>query len=151
MPGVETASADMCADPMGMQWFMDIIASKPAPTNTSPGRIYMLNGAVQHSYTDPFDRTSPLIPIGPHWMLIWPLHCRAHRPVHCDARRGHHDHVARDASRTSAHLRRSLGGKRISPRGRGRLDDDLTSRRSTLPADPLSSPIQGILTVAGGR
>ena len=33
----------------------------------------MLNGAVQHSYTDPFDRTSPLIPIGPHWMLIWPF------------------------------------------------------------------------------
>ena len=63
----------MCADEMGMQWFMDIMASKPRPTNTSPGLIYMLNGAVQHSYTDPFDRTSPLIPIGPHWMLIWPF------------------------------------------------------------------------------
>ena len=25
--------------------------------NGSPGLIYMLNGAVQHSYTDPFDRT----------------------------------------------------------------------------------------------
>ena len=21
----------------------------------------------------PFDRTSPLIPIGPHWMLMWPF------------------------------------------------------------------------------
>jgi len=30
----------------------------------------MLNGALQHSYTDPFDRTSPAIPIGPHWMII---------------------------------------------------------------------------------
>ena len=64
---------DMCADEMGMQWMMDGMASKPRPTNTSPGLIYMLNGAVQHSYTDPFDRTSPLIPIGPHWMLIWPF------------------------------------------------------------------------------
>jgi hypothetical protein len=73
MPGVETASADMCADEMGMQWMMDVMALKPRPTNTSPGLIYMLNGAVQHSYTDPFDRTSPLIPIGPHWMLIWPF------------------------------------------------------------------------------
>ncbi|CAN5596980.1 hypothetical protein BH10ACT9_BH10ACT9_32140 [soil metagenome] len=42
-PGVENASAAMCADELGMQWF------------------------------DPFDRTSPLIPIGPHWMLIWPF------------------------------------------------------------------------------
>jgi hypothetical protein len=73
MPGVETASADMCADEMGMRWMMDVMAGIPAPTNTAPGLIYMLNGAVQHSYTDPFDRTSPLIPIGPHWMLIWPF------------------------------------------------------------------------------
>jgi hypothetical protein len=35
MPGVETASADMCADE-GMQRIMDIIAAKPKPTNTSP-------------------------------------------------------------------------------------------------------------------
>jgi hypothetical protein len=33
----------------------------------------MLNGALQRSYTDPFDRTSPAIPIGPHWMIIWPF------------------------------------------------------------------------------
>jgi hypothetical protein len=32
----------------------------------------MLCGATQHSNTDPFDRTSPAIPIGPHWMIIWP-------------------------------------------------------------------------------
>jgi hypothetical protein len=28
MPGVETASADMCADEMGMQWMMDVMAFK---------------------------------------------------------------------------------------------------------------------------
>jgi hypothetical protein len=33
MPGVETGQADMCADPMGMQWFMDLVVMrKPKPT-----------------------------------------------------------------------------------------------------------------------
>jgi hypothetical protein len=45
-----------------MQWMMDILAAKPKLTNTSPDLIYMLKGAVQHSYTDPFDRMSPCIP-----------------------------------------------------------------------------------------
>jgi hypothetical protein len=75
MPGNENVigAADMCADPMGMQWMKDVMARKPKPTNTTPGLIYMLNGALQRSYTDPFDRTSPAIPIGPHWMLLWPF------------------------------------------------------------------------------
>jgi hypothetical protein len=75
VPGNENiiGEADMCADPMGMQWMMDALAGKPKPTNTAPGLIYMLNGALQRSYTDPFDRTSPAIPIGPHWMIIWPF------------------------------------------------------------------------------
>jgi hypothetical protein len=78
MPGVEIGQADMCADPMGMQWFTDLVVMrKPKPTNTAPGLIYMLNGATQHSYTDPFDTTSPPIPIGPHWMLIWPFDAEA--------------------------------------------------------------------------
>jgi hypothetical protein len=68
----EIGNVPMCADPMGLQWMKDIAASKPAPTNTAPGIIYMLCGATQHSNTDPFDRTSPAIPIGPHWMIIWP-------------------------------------------------------------------------------
>jgi len=55
---------------MGMQWMMDLMARKPTPTNSAPGLIYMLNGAIQHSFTDPFDTTSPAIPIGPHWMLL---------------------------------------------------------------------------------
>jgi hypothetical protein len=66
-------ATDMCLDPMGMVWMRDLMARKPKPTNASPGLIYMLNGATQHSYTDPFDTTSPPIPIGPHWMLIWPF------------------------------------------------------------------------------
>ena len=68
---------DMCIDPMGMVWLKDLLARKPKPTNASPGLIYMLNGATQRSYTDPFDTTSPAIPIGPHWMLIWPFDAKA--------------------------------------------------------------------------
>jgi hypothetical protein len=78
-PGNENIIGDvpMALDPMGMRWFMDLVARKPKPTNTAPGLIYMLCGAYQHSYTDPFDRTSPPIPIGPHWMLIWPFDAKA--------------------------------------------------------------------------
>ena len=79
VPGNENivGQADMCADPMGMRWMMDAMAQKPKPSNTEPGLIYMLNGALQRSYTDPFDRTSPAIPIGPHWMIIWPFDATA--------------------------------------------------------------------------
>ena len=126
MPGVEIGQADMCADPMGMQWFTDLVVRrKPKPTNTAPGLIYMLNGATQHSYTDPFDRTSPPIPIGPHWMLIWPFDAEASRTINGHARRGNDDHVRRNAVCTPAHLRRSMGGQRISPWGQSRVDDDV--------------------------
>ena len=70
-------AVDMCLDPMGMVWMQDLMARKPKPTNTAPGLIYMLNGATQHSYTDPFDTTSPAIPIGPHWMILWPFDAKA--------------------------------------------------------------------------
>ena len=70
-------AVDMCLDPMGMVWMKDLMARKPKPTNTSPGLIYMLNGALQHSYTDPFDTTSPGVPIGPHWMILWPFNAKA--------------------------------------------------------------------------
>jgi hypothetical protein len=69
--------ADMALDPMGMVWFKDVLARKPKPTNASPGLIYMLNGATQRSFTDPFDTTSPPIPIGPHWMILWPFDAKA--------------------------------------------------------------------------
>jgi hypothetical protein len=79
VPGDENVigKVDMCLDPMGMIWMKDVMAKKPRPTNTSPGLIYMLNGAIQHSYTDPFDTTSPGIPIGPHWMILWPFDAKA--------------------------------------------------------------------------
>ena len=78
-PGNENIIGDvpMALDPMGMQWFMDLVARKPKPGNSTPGLIYMLCGAYQHSYTDPFDRTSPPIPIGPHWMVLWPFDAAA--------------------------------------------------------------------------
>jgi hypothetical protein len=65
--------ADMCLDAMGMRWMLDVMARKPKPTNATPGLIYMLNGATQRSFTDPFDTTSAAIPIGPHWMILWPF------------------------------------------------------------------------------
>ena len=79
-PGDENKVGDppMCADPVAMQWFADARARKPRPTNTVPGMAYMLCGATQHSNTDPFDKTSPAIPIGPHWMILWPFDAAAY-------------------------------------------------------------------------
>ena len=39
VPGNENiiGQADMCADPMGLQWMLDIVAKKPKPSNTEPG------------------------------------------------------------------------------------------------------------------
>jgi hypothetical protein len=68
---------DMVLDPMGLVWFKDVMNRRPKPTNTSPGLVYMLNGATQRSFTDPFDTTSPAIPIGPHWMILWPFDAKA--------------------------------------------------------------------------
>jgi hypothetical protein len=75
MPGDENKIGDppMCADPVAMQWFADAKARKPKPSNTVPGMAYMLCGATQRSNTDPFDTTSAPIPIGPHWMILWPF------------------------------------------------------------------------------
>jgi hypothetical protein len=72
-PGNENRVGDppMCVDEPGMQWFRDALARKPAPTNRSPGLCYMLCGATQHSNDTPFDQTSPPIPIGPHWMVVY--------------------------------------------------------------------------------
>jgi hypothetical protein len=74
-PGDENkiGAPPMCMNPMGMQWMMDAMQGKPKPTNTAPGMIYMLCGATQRSNTNPRDKTSPAIPIGPHWMITWPF------------------------------------------------------------------------------
>lgn len=69
--------ADMAIDPIAMIWWKDLLARKPKPTNPSPGLTYMLNGATQRSFTDPFDTTSPPIPIGPHWMILWPFDAKS--------------------------------------------------------------------------
>jgi hypothetical protein len=79
VPGDENriGNPPMCMNPMGMQWMTDAMRGKPRPTNTAPGMIYMLCGATQRSNTDATDRTSPAIPIGPHWMITWPFDAAA--------------------------------------------------------------------------
>jgi hypothetical protein len=78
-PGDENkiGAPPMCMNPMGMRWMMDAMQGKPKPTNTAPGMIYMLCGATQRSNTNPMDKTSPAIPIGPHWMITWPFDAAA--------------------------------------------------------------------------
>jgi hypothetical protein len=73
MPGYGDTHPPMCADGPSMQWSADFAAHRPKPTNTVPGITYMLAGATQRSDSDPYDKTSPLIKIGPHWMIMWPF------------------------------------------------------------------------------
>jgi hypothetical protein len=75
MPGNPNVVGDpaMCADGPSMQWAADFSAHKPKPTNTVPGITYMLAGATQRSDSDPYDKTSPAITVGPHWMIMWPF------------------------------------------------------------------------------
>jgi len=79
VPGDENkiGAPPMCMNPMGMQWMMDAMKGMPKPTNAAPGMIYMLCGATQRSNTDARDKTSPAIPIGPHWMITWPFDAEA--------------------------------------------------------------------------
>jgi hypothetical protein len=75
MPGNPKVIGDppMCVDAASLQWFADAKAHKPRPTNTVPGITYMLAGATQRSDSDPNDKTSPAIAVGPHWMIMWPF------------------------------------------------------------------------------
>ncbi len=73
MPKQGDTMPAMCADPASMQWMKDFQQHKPKPTNLVPGITYMLVGATQRSDSDPYDKSSPLISIGPHWMIIWPF------------------------------------------------------------------------------
>ncbi len=79
MPGNPKVIGDppMCADAASMQWAADFKAHKPKPTNTVPGITYMLAGATQRSDSDPYDKTSPAITVGPHWMIMWPFDAKA--------------------------------------------------------------------------
>jgi hypothetical protein len=63
----------LCANKVAMQWNRDFEQHRARPSTTVPGIEYMLAGATQRSDSDPFDQTSPPIPIGPHWMILWPF------------------------------------------------------------------------------
>jgi len=63
----------MCMDKVAVQWNKDFEEHKPKPTTTVPGIEYMLAGATQRRDSDPNDKTSPPINIGPHWMILWPF------------------------------------------------------------------------------
>ena len=78
MPGNLKVVGDppMCADAASMQWAADFKSRKPEPTNTVPGITYMLAGATQRSDSDPYDKTSPAITVGPHWMIMWPFNAK---------------------------------------------------------------------------
>jgi hypothetical protein len=114
MPGNEDVIRDppMCVDALGMQWFNDLLEGKPKPTNIAPGLCYMLCGATQHSNTDAHDKTSPAIPIGPHWMILWPFDAN-HCGLPTTVREAGAWIMLRDALRLSARLRDALGGCRI--------------------------------------
>ena len=79
MPGNPNVIGDppMCADGPSMQWAADFAAHKPKPTNTVPGITYMLAGATQRSDSDPYDKSSPAITVGPHWIIMWPFDAKA--------------------------------------------------------------------------
>jgi hypothetical protein len=62
-----------CSNEAARQWSADMAAHKAKPTNDEPGIVYMLAGAAQRSVSDPSDKTSPPITIGPHWMILWPF------------------------------------------------------------------------------
>jgi hypothetical protein len=41
--------------------------------NSKPRIVYMLAGATQRSISDPDDKTSPPLAVGPHWMIMMPF------------------------------------------------------------------------------
>jgi hypothetical protein len=42
-------------------------------TESKPRIVYMLGGATQRSITDPDDKKSPPLAVGPHWMIMMPF------------------------------------------------------------------------------
>lgn len=75
MPGDPNSVANppMCMDKASMEWDRAFRLHLPKPPNTVPGITYMLAGAEQRSDSDPYDKNSPAIKIGPHWMIMWPF------------------------------------------------------------------------------
>jgi hypothetical protein len=62
-----------CSNEAARQWSADMAAHKAKPTNAEPGIVYMLAGATRGSVSDPSDKTSPPLAVGPQWMIMWPF------------------------------------------------------------------------------
>jgi hypothetical protein len=45
--------------------------------NSKPRIVYMLAGATQRSISDPDDKTSTPLAVGPHWMIMMPFDTKA--------------------------------------------------------------------------
>ena len=72
--------------------------------NSKPRITYMLAGATQRSITDPDDKTSPALAVGPHWMIMMPFDPKTTGlPVTYSYCRGGPHHVGRNPLRPPAH------------------------------------------------
>jgi hypothetical protein len=106
----EIGNVPMCADPMGLQWMMDVRSKKPKPTNRTPGLIYMLCGATQHSYRPVRSNQSSY----PDWSPLddyLALRCQTLWVAQYREGRGRVGDVRWHSLRLSAHLRHAVGRK----------------------------------------
>jgi hypothetical protein len=72
-PGHPGTMGAMCLDEPALQWLTDLVTHKPKPTNTRPGILYMLEGGMSLSATDPWATKGTPIQEPPHWAIIWPF------------------------------------------------------------------------------
>ena len=107
----EIGNVPMCADPMGLQWMMDIMAKKPKPTNTAPGLIYMLcGGYAAQQYRSVRQNKSSY----PDWSSLddhLAIRCQTLWLAQHRERCGRMGDVRWHALRLSAHLRHAVGRK----------------------------------------
>ena len=73
VPGDENQVGDppMCVDQLGLQWFKDAHAGKPAPTNSAPGLCYMLSA--RRSTATTRHSTTPAQPSQSAHIGWWPF------------------------------------------------------------------------------
>ena len=132
----EIGNVPMCADPMGLQWMMDIHARKPKPTNTAPGLIYMLCGATAQHHRSVRQNQSGY----PCWSALddyLAFRRQTLRSAQHRERRGHVGDVRRHALRASARLRHTVGRKRIRARPGSDLDDEIWQANRDLTRESL--------------
>ena len=60
-------------DAFALQWFLDLVARKPKPTNAQPGIIYQLVPATDWSATDPWATSGTVQHWAPCWIITWPF------------------------------------------------------------------------------